>query len=83
MNKAKIKGRMAELGIQQKDVAVAWGCAIPTVSQKLNGIRPIDLKEADILAEMLQLNKLEYYIFFLPKRLRSAISDGVDHGRQD
>ena len=69
MNKAKIKGRMAELGIQQKDVAVAWGCAIPTVSQKLNGIRPIDLKEAHILAEMLQLNKLEYYIFFFTKEI--------------
>ena len=69
MNKAKIKGRMAELGIQQKDVAVAWGCAIPIVSQKLNGIRPIDLKEADILAEMLQLNKLEYYIFFFTKEI--------------
>lgn len=35
MNKAKIKGRMAELGIQQNDITQAWNCAVPTVSQKL------------------------------------------------
>ena len=73
MNRAKIKGRMAELGIKQKDIASAWKCALPTVSQKLNGVRPIDLKEADILANLLKLNELEYYIFFLLKKLRNAI----------
>ena len=69
MNRAKIKGRMAELGIQQKDVASAWKCALPTVSQKLNGVRPIDLEEADILANLLKLNQLEYYIFFFTEEI--------------
>jgi transcriptional regulator with XRE-family HTH domain len=69
MNKAKIKGRMAELGIQQKDIAQAWNCAVPTVSQKINGIRPIDLTEAEILAKLLKLSDLEYYVFFFESEI--------------
>ena len=33
----KIKGRLAEKSLTQGDVAKAWKCATPTVSQKLNG----------------------------------------------
>ncbi len=64
MNTAKIKGRMVELGIQQKDIAQAWNCAVSTVSQKINGVRPIDLTEAEILAKLLKLSDMEYYVFF-------------------
>ena len=64
MNTAKIKGRMVELGLQQKDIAEAWKCAVPTVSQKLNGVRPMDLEEAEILARLLKLNNADYYLFF-------------------
>ena len=64
MNSAKIKGRMVELGLQQKDLATAWGCAVPTVSQKLNGIRPIDLEEAGTLGKFLRLSKEDYYTYF-------------------
>ncbi|MBO5636318.1 MAG: hypothetical protein J5906_02205 [Acidaminococcaceae bacterium] len=64
MQIAKIKGRMTELGIKQKDVAKAWNCAEPTENQKLNGVRPIDLEEADILAMLLKFSKMEYYLFF-------------------
>ena len=39
----KIKGRLAEKSLTQGDVAKAWKCATPTVSQKLNGKRPIFL----------------------------------------
>lgn len=64
MQIAKIKGRMTELGIKQKDVAKAWNCAEPAENQKLNGVRPIDLEEADILARLLKFSKMEYYHFF-------------------
>lgn len=64
MNSAKIKGRMVELGLQQKDLATAWECAVPTVSQKLNGIRPIDLEEAGKLGKLLRLSEEEYYTYF-------------------
>lgn len=69
MQIAKIKGRMAELGIKQKDVAKAWNCAEPTANQKLNGVRPIDLEEADVLAKLLRFSKMEYYQFFFDKEI--------------
>lgn len=66
INERKIKGRMVEMGLTQKDVADkdVWNCALPTVSQKLSGVRPIYLDEANALAKLLKLTELEYYEFF-------------------
>ena len=66
LNLPRVRGRMAELGLTQKDIAAedCWDCALSTVSLKLNGDRPILLDEADALAKKLQLNDAEYYIFF-------------------
>lgn len=66
VNARKIKGRLVELGMTQKDVASkeCWDCALPTVSQKLNGVRPIYIDEANALAKLLKLTELEYYEFF-------------------
>jgi transcriptional regulator with XRE-family HTH domain len=66
VNARKIKGRLVELGLTQKDVAAkgCWDCALPTVSQKLNGVRPIYIDEANALAKLLKLTELEYYEFF-------------------
>lgn len=66
INERKIKGRMVELGLTQKDVAAenCWNCALPTVSQKLSGARPIFLDEANALAKLLNLTEVEYYDFF-------------------
>ena len=55
INSNKIKGRMAELGITQKDVSKALDIAPPTVSQKINNVRPMDLNEAEALAKMLKI----------------------------
>lgn len=61
----KIKGRLTEKGFTQSDVAKQWNCATPTVSQKLNGKRPMNLDEAELLGQLLELNEKEYYeIFF-------------------
>lgn len=60
----KIKGRLAEKSLTQGDVAKAWKCAAPTVSQKLNGKRPMNLDEAEILGKLLELDDKEYYEFF-------------------
>ena len=43
VNSRKIKGRLVELGLTQKDVAEKIGVAQPTVNQKINNIRPMDL----------------------------------------
>lgn len=66
MNTNKIRGRMAEMRLTQKDIAgkEVWNCALPTVSQKINGIRPISLDEANALARLLLLDEKEYYEFF-------------------
>lgn len=67
MNKMKLKGKIVEKGLTHKDIASkeVWNCALCTVSQKINGVRPISLDEANRLAKQLQLSPQEYYdIFF-------------------
>ena len=65
INTLKIKGRMMEYGLTQKDVAKALEIATPTVSQKINNIRPMNLKEADTLAILLKIptEKIGEYFF--------------------
>lgn len=50
INSAKIKDRMKSLDLTQKDVADALNIAVPTACQKINGVRPMDLDEAKVLA---------------------------------
>lgn len=64
LNTNKIKGRMKELGFLQSDVAKRLNLAEPTVSQKINGKRPMDLDEAKALAEMLHIDKSEFGAYF-------------------
>ena len=71
INERKIKGRMAEMGITQKDIAApeCWNCALPTVSQKLSGARPIFLDEANALAKLLKFTEQEYYDFLFTDKI--------------
>ena len=64
INVSKIKGRLAELNLTQKDVAKALGIAPPTVSQKLNRVRPMDLEEAEKLANLLEIKDEEFRDYF-------------------
>ena len=64
VNSRKIKGRMAELGITQKDIADQLNLAAPTVSQKINNIRPMDLGEAERLARILCVREGEFAEYF-------------------
>lgn len=66
INTRKIKARMAELGLTQRDLAKPeiLNCSYPTVSLKLNGHRPITLPEAEALGKALKLNDIEYYHYF-------------------
>lgn len=64
LNVNKIRGRLAELNLTQKDVANALGIAAPTASQKLNRVRPMDLDEAEKLAELLQIKDNEFREYF-------------------
>lgn len=64
INTNKIKGRMVELGLTQKDVSIALKLAQPTINQKINNIRPMDLSEAEALAKLLQINDSEFSLYF-------------------
>lgn len=67
INANKIKGRMAELRITQKDVANTLGLAQSTVNQKINNIRPMDLNEAEKLSDLLNLGPEDFPIYFFYK----------------
>lgn len=43
INSNKIKGRLRELNLTQKDAAEALGIAQSTTAQKLNGTRPMTI----------------------------------------
>lgn len=64
LNVDKVRGRLAELRLTQKDVAKALGIAPATASQKLNRVRPMDLDEAEKLASLLQLEDNQFGDYF-------------------
>lgn len=64
VNTRKIKARLVELGLSQKEAAKALGIAQPTVNQKINNVRPMDLDEAEKLANLLQLKSGEFQTYF-------------------
>lgn len=64
INSDKIKGRMRELRLTQKDVAAALKVAQPTANQKINNIRPLDLQEAELLAKLLLIEDSEFSTYF-------------------
>lgn len=67
LNVDKIRGRMSELRITQQDVAKALNLAAPTVSQKLNRVRPMDLDEAEKLAELLGITNEQFGEYFFAR----------------
>ena len=64
VNSRKIKGRLVELGLTQKDVAEKIGVAQPTVNQKINNIRPMDLQEAEAIADLLKICPIVFVLYF-------------------
>lgn len=66
LNIDKVRGRMAELRLSQKDVADALGITVSTASQKLNRVRPMDLDEAEKLSQLLKLEDSQFGEYFLP-----------------
>lgn len=69
VNTLKVKARMVEFGFTQQDVAKALKLASSTVSQKLNNVRPMYLKEADILADMLKIDTMQFGEYFFTSNI--------------
>ena len=64
VNAEKLKKRMKEMEVKQKDLADAIGIAAPTVSQKLSGVRPLNLDEACIIANKLHITPEDFGVYF-------------------
>lgn len=64
INTRKVKQRMKKLGLRQRDLAAVLHIAVPTVSQKINNIRPFTLNEAGMLAELLKLESYDLQEYF-------------------
>ena len=60
----KIKKRMDDMGIKQKDLAALLGIATPTLNLKLNNKRPIDLEQAEMIASYLKISDKQYRDYF-------------------
>lgn len=73
VNTNKVKARIVELGMTQTDVADFMKMAQPTLSQKINNIRPMDLDEALRLATRLKIPVSDYedYFFYNPVAQRN------------
>lgn len=69
VNTLKLKARMVELGFNQKDIAKSLDIAPSTVSQKINNIRPMYLKEADLLADLLKINTMQFGEYFFTSNI--------------
>lgn len=64
VNSNKLKGRMVELGFTQSDIAKALNLATPTVSQKINNVRAMSIKEAYKIADILNIDDSDFREYF-------------------
>lgn len=64
INSNRIKGRLVEMGMTNKDVAKELNLALSTVSQKINNIRPMTLTEAEKLRKLLKIKDSEFTAYF-------------------
>lgn len=69
LNTEMLKARMKEKSVTQKEIADVLGIAPPTVSQKINGIRPMDLEEAKTIAERLDIDSSEFGFYFFSNQV--------------
>ncbi|CAI3662516.1 MULTISPECIES: helix-turn-helix domain-containing protein [Clostridium] len=69
VNTLKLKARIMEFGFNQKDIAKVLNLAPSTVSQKINNVRPMYLKEADTLANLLKINTMEFGEYFFTSNI--------------
>lgn len=64
INTAKLKGRMAEMELTQKDIAREMNLATPTINQKINNLRSMSLEEAERLSKILKIESTKFGEYF-------------------
>lgn len=60
---AKLRGRMAEMGVTQGMAAAVLGITSQAFSRKINGKFQFNMKEIRILKEYLELENVDDYFF--------------------
>lgn len=64
INANKLKGRMVELGISQREAAEVLGIKQPTFSQKCNGVRDFKTHEVQKLVALLNIEDKDVVKYF-------------------
>lgn len=72
INTAKVKGRIVEKGKTIQSIAPKIPCSPYTLGQKISNETPMNLEEAMILSEELEITKEEFLDFFLNKKLQNT-----------
>ena len=72
LNTSKIRERMVQLGISDKEVAAALNLSIAVTVKKLNNICILNLMEAEELAGLLQISGEAFSDYFLHDVLHNA-----------
>ncbi len=67
MNKAKLHGRMAEMGFNITTLAKALNMPYPTLYRKINGGTEFTIGEAERTCEILKIPMEERAFFFLAR----------------
>ena len=74
INTAKVKGRIIEKGKTIQSIAPKIPCSPYTLGQKISNETPMNLEEAMILSEELEITKEEFSEFFLNEKLQNTTS---------
>ena len=69
VNTRKIKGRIVEVGLTQRDLARVLELSQPTVSQKISNIRAMSVREAFIIADILRIPDSEFREYFFKEEI--------------
>ena len=72
INTAKVKGRIIEKGKTIQGIAPKMRCTPYTLGRKIGNETPMNLEEALILSDELQISKEEFAEFFLNEKLQNT-----------
>lgn len=66
-NYQKLKQRLHDSGKTQADLAKHMRLATATVCQKINGVRPMSVQEANSIADFLSIPDTEFASYFFDR----------------
>lgn len=64
INPNLLKAKLKEIGKTQTDLAQYVGVAVSTMNQKINGVRPLGIYEAEKIAKYLKISDRDFSTYF-------------------